>query len=65
MTYNPLAVAWANGTDGVVLSSRIALFVPPPPWSTPRRACTNMPSVNNLSAATSAPQSIQTPRTRS
>lgn len=24
MTYNPLAVAWANGTNNVVLSSRIA-----------------------------------------
>jgi hypothetical protein len=24
MTYNPLAVAWANGTSNVVLSSRIA-----------------------------------------
>ncbi len=24
MTYNPLAVVWANGTNNVVLSSRIA-----------------------------------------
>lgn len=24
MTYNPLAIAWANGTTNVVLSSRIA-----------------------------------------
>lgn len=24
MTYNPLAIAWANGTSNVVLSSRIA-----------------------------------------
>ncbi|KAK3303109.1 uncharacterized protein B0T15DRAFT_263669 [Chaetomium strumarium] len=31
MTYNPLAVAWANGTNNVVLSSRIAYgyFSPP------------------------------------
>lgn len=31
MTYNPLAVAWANGTSNVVLSSRIAYgyFSPP------------------------------------
>jgi hypothetical protein len=24
MTYNPLAVVWANGTNNVVLSSRVA-----------------------------------------
>jgi len=31
MTYNPLAVAWANGTSGVVVTSRIAYgyFSPP------------------------------------
>lgn len=27
MTYNPLAVAWANGTHNVVLSSRMATYV--------------------------------------